>query len=86
MDPVPAMFLIEQKLVRDGAKLYFIDDSDHHLYLDNPVDMVFKMVLHIFGEGKAEEYKKSKINHGDAQIIDEEEKEQPDEAEETEVK
>jgi pimeloyl-ACP methyl ester carboxylesterase len=86
MDPVPAMFLIEQKLVRDGSKLYFIDDSDHHLYLDNPVDMIFKMVLHIFGEEKAKEYRKSKINHGDAQLIDEEEKEQLEEAEEAEVK
>lgn len=66
MDPVPAMFLIDQKLVRDGAKLYFIDDSDHHLYLDNPVDMVFKMVLHIFGEERAGEYKKSKIKEGEA--------------------
>jgi hypothetical protein len=86
MDPVPAMFLIEQKLVRDGAKLYFIDEADHHLYLDNPVDMIFKMVLHIFGEEKANEYRRSKINHGDAQLIDEEEKDQPEEAEEAEVK
>ena len=86
MDPVPAMFLIEQKLVRDGAKLYFIDESDHHLYLDNPVDMVFKIALHIFGEVKAEEYRRSKINQGEAQLVDEEEKQLPDEAEEKEVK
>ena len=72
MDPVPAMFLVEQKLIREGAQVYFIDDSDHHLYLDNPVDMVYKMVLHIFGEGKAEEFRKSKVVNGEAQIIEDE--------------
>ncbi len=69
MDPVPAMFLIEQKLLAasgDRAKLYFIDDADHHLYLDNPVDMVFKIVLHIFGEERAGEYKGSKVGQGEA--------------------
>jgi hypothetical protein len=48
--------------------------------------MIYKMVLHIFGEEKANEYRRSKINHGDAQLIDEEEKEQPEEADEAEVK
>jgi pimeloyl-ACP methyl ester carboxylesterase len=49
MDPVPAMFLIDQNQLSVDAKIYFIDGSDHHLYLDNPVDMIFKMLLHIFG-------------------------------------
>ena len=70
MDPVPAMFLIDQNQLRVNAKIYFIDGSDHHLYLDNPVDMIFKMLLHIFGTDTADEYRKSKINHGDAAIVD----------------
>ena len=50
MDPYPAMFLIEEKMLSVSAKLHVIDDSNHHLYLDNPVDMVYKLLLEIFGE------------------------------------
>jgi cardiolipin-specific phospholipase len=50
MDPYPAMQLIEENLLPSGAKLHVIDDSDHHLYLDNPVDMVYKILLEVFGQ------------------------------------
>ncbi len=44
MDPYPAMHLIEEKFLPEGTNLHVIDNSDHHLYLDNPIDMVFKML------------------------------------------
>ena len=57
MDPYPAMYLIEEKQLPASGKLYVIDDSDHHLYLDNPVDMVFKILLELFGKDVSEEYR-----------------------------
>ena len=52
MDPVPAMELCHNKLVK-GGNLYFIEGADHHLYIDNPKDTVYKLLLDVFGEEKA---------------------------------
>jgi pimeloyl-ACP methyl ester carboxylesterase len=41
---------MEENLLPSGAKLHVIDGSDHHLYLDNPVDMVYKILLEVFGQ------------------------------------
>lgn len=37
-----------------------IEGSDHHLYLDNPVDMIFKILVDVFGEEVARDYKISR--------------------------
>ena len=52
MDPVPAMQLCHNKLVK-GGNLYFIEGADHHLYIDNPKDTVYKLLLDVIGEEKA---------------------------------
>lgn len=62
MDPTAAHFLIENNLLVN-ARLYGIEKADHHLYLDNPIDTVYKMLLEVFGKDNsrvAEEYIESK--------------------------
>ena len=60
MDPYPAMYMIEEKMLPCGAKLHVIEKSDHHLYFDNPFDVVYKVLLEIFGEEISNGYKREK--------------------------
>lgn len=62
MDPVPAMYLTENKLLLNGGTLHFVIDADHHMYLDNPTEMVYKMLFEVFGEDIAERYRQLKQN------------------------
>lgn len=48
MDASPALIMIQQEQII--GKLYVIEGADHHIYLDNPTDCVFKIVLDVFGE------------------------------------
>lgn len=56
MDPYPAMYMIEEGLLPPGTKLHVIEKSDHHLYFDNPTDMICKILLEVFGEETSKAY------------------------------
>lgn len=38
---------VSETLQKKGIKVYMIEDSDHHLYIDNPKDTFEKLVEHI---------------------------------------
>lgn len=54
MDPTGALLLIENDMIK--GKLHAIDDADHHIYMDNPIDFVYKLVLDVYGEEEAKKY------------------------------
>jgi len=55
MDPAAAIHITESQMLK-GSRLYFIQDADHHLYLDNPRDTIYKLLLDVFGEETAARY------------------------------
>jgi hypothetical protein len=57
MDATPALLMIQNNMLAHPAQLYVIESSDHHLYLDNPVDLVYKLFLEVFGGHIAAAYK-----------------------------
>jgi len=40
--------------------LHVVKDTDHHLFLNNPINMVEKMLLATYGDEEAETYKEMK--------------------------
>ena len=48
MDPTAAIELVTTKKV--NAKLYLVNEANHHLYMDNPVDTLYKLIMDVFGE------------------------------------
>lgn len=66
MDPTAAKLLIKEQ--RINATLYVIDGADHHLYMDNPVDTIYKLLKDVFGDQKAESYLKSKVDQYEQEL------------------
>lgn len=56
MDPVPAITLVEQGLLPKGGTVTYVQEADHHMYLDNPKDLVRLILKESVSEAVAEEY------------------------------
>jgi hypothetical protein len=46
------MQLIEKKIVE--GHVHIIKESNHHLHLDNPNEMVYKVLMSVFGQDIAD--------------------------------
>lgn len=58
MDPTAAMLLLQNDLVK--GTLHAVEDADHHIYMDNPTDFTYKMILDVYGPVKAQEFLRKK--------------------------
>jgi hypothetical protein len=55
MDPAAPIQLIEEGVFKDPS-LHYIMGADHHVYMGNPTDFVFKFLLGTFSETIANQY------------------------------